>query len=656
MTTLNSAYQYIGRSSVMTSTDGSLSYYLLLYAKTAPNQATGIHTVTIKSVLASTTTNATYFFYTQAHNGKINGANAFSGTDKPSDPWELSNFTAGGVTYKTGTLLGEGSVNVDCTNGQANDINISCYYAFNDTADSYTPAKGTNRTVSVTVTLPMIASASTITTAADVTLGNNCSVTWTPKSASFRYRLKFEIGGWSSGLTGIIHPNRTSAYPYNGYRIPIDVANQFKTRTGTMTVTLYTYSDSNATVAVGSPDSKTFTVTVPDTAATKPTVSMVLAPLSTLGAPFNGLYLQSKTRVSATLNAETKYGADIKTSSITVEGTAYGYPYKSGLLAQVGTQTIRGSVMDSRDHEGFYESKITVIPYSKPKIQAVSGENNVVAARCGEDGKLDSSGKYLQIKAQIAYEKVIANGVQNNFGKIQYRYRAEGGTWSDKWETILDTKTSASEEVVTEPLLNGALSVKINYQVQVRAIDDIDHSEPITLSVPSENVYMDRPAGGKSMGLGGYSTGADKLDIYWKTVARGGLFLLDAEGNEIDAGWIRHARDYIIEQGTTNDGWFYRKWASGRAECWGTPTIQSGVWNGANGLYYTTKPVPLPTKFFAALPNAIVAVKYASGGCVAPATTRVSSETQLDVSFARFYGGTDDIALVLSVYAYGSWK
>jgi len=192
--------------------------------------------------------------------------------------------------------------------------------------------------------------------------------------------------------------------------------------------------------------------------------------------------------------------------------------------------------------------------------------------------------------------------------------------------------------------------------VQVRAIDDIDHSEPITLSVPSENVYMDRPAGGKSMGLGGYSTGADKLDIYWKTVARGGLFLLDAEGNEIDAGWIRHARDYIIEQGTTNDGWFYRKWASGRAECWGTPTIQSGVWNGANGLYYTTKPVPLPTKFFAALPNAIVAVKYASGGCVAPATTRVSSETQLDVSFARFYGGTDDIALVLSVYAYGSWK
>ena len=38
---------------------------------------------------------------------------------------------------------------------------------------------------------------------------------------------------------------------------------------------------------------------------------------------------------------------------------------------------------------------------------------------------------------------------------------------------------------------------------------------------------MDRPAGGKSMGLGGYSTGDGRLDVYWKTVARNGLSMID---------------------------------------------------------------------------------------------------------------------------------
>ena len=78
MATLTSSYQYLGRSSVMSSTSGSLSYYILLYGKTSANQTTGIHTVTIKEVLASTNTNATYYYYTQAHNGQINGTTAFS--------------------------------------------------------------------------------------------------------------------------------------------------------------------------------------------------------------------------------------------------------------------------------------------------------------------------------------------------------------------------------------------------------------------------------------------------------------------------------------------------------------------------------------------------------------------------------------------------
>jgi hypothetical protein len=85
-------------------------------------------------------------------------------------------------------------------------------------------------------------------------------------------------------------------------------------------------------------------------------------------------------------------------------------------------------------------------------------------------------------------------------------------------------------------LLNGALDIASNYQVQIIASDDIYDSTPITIAVPSDAVYMDKPEGGKSMGLGGYSSGDGNLDVYWKTKARGGISLFDAKGDEIPLG------------------------------------------------------------------------------------------------------------------------
>jgi hypothetical protein len=141
----------------------------------------------------------------------------------------------------------------------------------------------------------------------------------------------------------------------------------------------------------------------------------------------------------------------------------------------------------------------------------------------------------LKIKAKVVYEKVISNGTQNNYATIKFRYRKENGSWSG-WQTILDCKAQNSDEVITAPLLNGGLDATANYQVQIIATDDLYDSEPVTIAVPSASVYMDRPAGGKSMGLGGYSSGYGKLDVYWKTIARGGLSLLGANGNEIPLG------------------------------------------------------------------------------------------------------------------------
>ena len=391
-----------------------------------------------------------------------------------------------------------------------------------------------------TVELDKIPRASTITSVADAVLGEACNVKWTPASASFRYRLKFATGDWED-TTDAIHPNTTSAYPYTGYTFPLEVASEIPKKSGKMTVTLYTYSDSNATVQVGDADTKEFTATVPENEDTIPKVSMTLTPEST---HFEGLYIQGKSKLQADLVIDPEFGATIVESSFTVDGT----PYDEGYLTKTGELSVKASVKDSRGHPGTASQTITVIPYSKPIVQAASGESNIVAARCDKDGNLTDSGTYLKIKAKLIYEKVVSEGVQNNFGKLMYRYRAEDGLWSD-WYTILDSETTTATEVTTDALLNGALSIQTNYQVQVKATDNIEESLPVTISIPSESVYMHRPVYGQGMGLGGYNSGVNSLDIYWMTKARGGITLFEG-GKELNLGSI-----LPLPRGELSAGW-----------------------------------------------------------------------------------------------------
>lgn len=398
-------------------------------------------------------------------------------------------------------------------------------------------------------TLDTVPRASAVESVGNVTLGNSCNVKWVPASASFRYKLKFTVGSWSH-ITDTIHPNTKSPFTYDGYGIEMDAANQIPGKTGTMTVTLYTYSDAAGTKQIGSASSKTFTVTVPETDATRPAVkTMSVSPVSTLSAPFNGLYIQGHCKVKATLEFDTKFNATVAASSITVEGITYESPYETAILNQPGKVSIKATVKDSRGYYGTNYREIELIPYSKPYVKAMSGQSNVVVGRCDASGNMTDSGTYLKIKAKTVFSKVISGGVQYNFGKLKYRYRKEGGSFS-AWHTILDYKTDGSDDVITPPLLDGTLDIKANYQVQVIATDELYDSEPVTISVPSDDVYMDRPAGGKSMGLGGYSTGDGNLDVYWKTKARGGLSLFDGTGNEISLN-----STMPIPRGQIAEGW-----------------------------------------------------------------------------------------------------
>lgn len=366
--------------------------------------------------------------------------------------------------------------------------------------------KITNPSGAFTVDLTTIPRASAITSAAEVTIGNYCSVKWTPHSSSFRYKLEFKLGSWKY-TTGVIHPNTTSAYTYSGYNIPADVASQITaSSTGTMTVTLYTYSDSGGTKQVGSADSETFKVYVP---RVLPSVSMTVAPVSALPSAFSGVYIQGKTKIRATITASGQLGAGIKTLWVKVEGKDYSQSdgFTSGILSGYGGITVTGYATDTRGTTGSLPVTINVLPYSKPLIVPVTGEKEVVAARCDAYGELSDSGTYLLIKAKRSYSSV---GNRNKCA-IQYRYKLLSAASYSAWATILAKTTLDSDEIITTPLLDGTLSVKSTYEVQVRVVDDIGESSYTTIKIPTDKVFCHR--GWNSIAYGGYIEEDDTFAI-----------------------------------------------------------------------------------------------------------------------------------------------
>jgi hypothetical protein len=425
------------------------------------------------------------------HSAKIRYLNTYATTVASGDyapaPWK-----SGAIAH-----------NSDGTKSVMIELDIGGYTTSNQNGHGWTVK------ASKTIELTTIPRTSVDITAADVELGKACNVKWTPASAAFRYKLKFSLGSWSY-ITEVIHPNRTSMYTYTGYTIPLDVAYQIPNAyTGTMTVTLYTYSDSVATTLVGSASSS-FKITVPSGPA-KPTVTMVASPVHTLPEAFNELYVQGLSKVKTTITAKTYYGATMSYDDVTVEGVLYNVDddYTSGYISGKGEIWITGHAVDSRSYGGYGSIKIDVLPYTSPTLQ------NVTAERCSEDGTPDPSGTYLRIKAKRVYSPCVASNAQKNFCEIRYRYRgANDDYWSD-WVVILAANSTTSDEVTTAALLGGNLAVSNSYVIEVQAVDTIGYTSSVTTTLTTDRVYWHRDGANNALGLGKYAEAPNTLDTDW---------------------------------------------------------------------------------------------------------------------------------------------
>lgn len=492
---------------------------------------------------------------------------------------------------------------------------------------------------------------------------------YTPQSSSYynRCNISLNLDGTYIAVKSILIGKKSAAQQTETVTLSADeletIYNELpKTTKGILRFTLRTYSDSDYSTQVGDAVAREVTLYIPSNTSTRPSLSIALEPVSSLGEAFEGLYIQTKTKVKATLTASTKYGASITARSMYVDGKSYDSSddFTSGYLANAGSITVSGTVEDSRGFSTGVGETITVISYSKPKILPATGEGGeteIICDRCDVDGNLTDSGTYLKIKAKRSYSKVKSGGVQYNKCAIRYRYRLESDTTFSAWRDILDYDTLDIDMV--DCVVGGSFDTQKTYVVQLGVIDYIGHTASTVVTIPTAEVYDHRPAGGRRRGFGKYCEEDDLFDIAWNTRVRGELRLGD-DGNAV--------ADFVVEEGTfvvTPDDsavvegegaankWFYRKYNSGHYVMFGNFSVVATESNETGSLFYSNAfPIKAPFQIASAYVagNALSYCWLTSGG--------VSSEQEDSITFRLMRGTALSTSSAVSVrlVVHGLWK
>lgn len=260
-----------------------------------------------------------------------------------------------------------------------------------------------------------------------------------------------------------------------------------------------------------------------------------------------------------------------------------------------------------------FEVSKTIIPWFRPTCD-FSKQN------------MTTGGAYTIAASGTFYNGAL--GATANNITVQYRWRTTGGKWGS-WTAMTVSKSGNN---YTATASKSGLDYQTEYDVQIRAFDavgakddnysaytkvetisatpvfdwgksDFKHNTTVVFANDRyiygltkdgswRNAFEPCNASGNAvLGWGGYNAQEGETRIYGDTV---GIY---SHKNVVINGTAM--ADFVVAQGTT-DGWFYKKWNSGQAECYKLLDL-TGV-NCAefsmNGVYYCgSKGATLPFTF-----------------------------------------------------------
>ena len=513
---------------------------------------------------------------------------------------------------------------------------ISISARANGYAASYGPSNSSassgDCTASGTISLDTIPRASKVS-ATNADIGSTSTITVSRYSTSFKHTVSFSCPGISD--TVIESDSEASVIPWN---VPVSIyATIPAAKYATVTITCRTYSkDTGALIGET-------TATMKATAnedECKPTVSGTVTDVNATTVSLTGnakTLIRYKSTASCKIVATAKNSASI--SSQYVNGVSI--PSENVEIQNSEAVSFDFSATDSR---GYYASalvKPTVIPYIpltiNPTFKRVSPTSNIIT--------VEFYGNFFSGNF----------GASSNALTVKYRYKEYGTeTWS-AYVTISASSINIPGDGTYNS--NGAVTLGSNfdyrksYDLEIVAQDgsgtavlsDVSSIAQVTRGEPvfdwSNTDFRVRetlrtanvePDGEMSIGTAEkpYTTG------YFNQIYIG--------GNPVS----------VIEEEGTSGIWYYRKWSSGIAECWGQPAksvASSGTFLGANS--YSTN-FALPSGLFVSVDSANANPRVGSSYAI-PAYIN-TNPTSVGVDALSNESGTKDFSA--NIFVRGRWK
>lgn len=417
--------------------------------------------------------------------------------------------------------------------------------------------------------LPTIPRA-TVPSMGAATIGEEVTISLPRASGTFTHTLTYSFGNASGTIGSALG---TSAV----WRLPESLAAQIPHDPGgTGTLTCVTYSGSTL---IGS-KTIAFTASVPGSMKPALTPGWATVTYDNSGTKASAIraWVQGYSKARAEFDDSRitcKQGAGVQQYSITYLGkTVSESPYRTETIGGTAA-TVRCTVTDSRGLSAYEDFEIAIHPYAPP---AITGAR---LYRADGDGAASDSGTHIAGRATANYSSIGGE----NAATIRGYWKAVGGSYGSG-----EALSSGVTGIISG---SAVISTERSYVAKLVITDSLGNTAEFEDSIPTERVAFHLKEGGNGAAFGKAAETEYVLELAEDWELKGGKkagagILQTTAATDLNAaaekiavldgdGTVRYrtpaelladlGADYIVEQGTS-DGWAYRKWSSGTAECW----------------------------------------------------------------------------------------
>ena len=172
-----------------------------------------------------------------------------------------------------------------------------------------------------------------------------------------------------------------------------------------------------------------------------------------------GKYVKSKSKITVTATPTLRYGATLKSVSISANGATYNSsPATTDVIASASNTSVTARITDSRGQTATASVTIAIYDYTSPQINSFS------VHRCNSDGTLNNSGAYMRVDYKVTVTALGNNHPNSKTLTLKYK-KASASSYTSQAITL-------SSYTQTGEVHNIAADVNSSYNVQLVLSDD----------------------------------------------------------------------------------------------------------------------------------------------------------------------------------------